>query len=277
MALHAERAARCTSRIADALPAALPARRRGARARRAARARAAPPGTRLLWAHARLGRLSGADRPRAAARLGAAGSIAVAARSRALARLLRDRRDRRRALRASSWASSAATIAIGPASGTRRSPAPSACGARWSRRGMTARRPPRRARRRRRRRPRGLLRGDLPARRAGRAGADDARRAGRLRLRRQDRRRPAGGEELRRRLPPAGGRARRSRHARNAAAAELAAGWVEVLKTALIAGGELWERVGRRRGRRADDPRVRAHEARGRRRGRARRAAAARC
>ena len=37
----------------------------------------------------------------------------------------------------------------------------------------------------------------------GRAGADDARRAGRLRLRRQDRRRPAGGQELRRRLPPA--------------------------------------------------------------------------
>ena len=35
-------------------------------------------------------------------------------------------------------------------------------------------------------------------------------------------------------------------------AAEFAAGWVEVLKTALIAGGELWERGrGRRRGRRA--------------------------
>ena len=34
-------------------------------------------------------------------------------------------------------------------------------------------------------------------------------------------------------------------------AAELAAGWVEVLKTALIAGGELWERVARgARGRR---------------------------
>ena len=40
---------------------------------------------------------------------------------------------------------------------------------------------------------------------------DDARRPGRLGLRRQDRRRPARGQELRRRLPPAGRRARRSR------------------------------------------------------------------
>ena len=38
----------------------------------------------------------------------------------------------------------------------------------------------------------------LPARGAGRAGADHARRAGRLGLRRQDRRRPARGQELRR-------------------------------------------------------------------------------
>ena len=49
---------------------------------------------------------------------------------------------------------------------------------------------------------------------AGRAGADHARRPGRLRLRRQDRRRPARGQELRRRLPPAGGGARRSGGAR---------------------------------------------------------------
>ena len=49
----------------------------------------------------------------------------------------------------------------------------------------------------------------LPARRAGRPGADHARRPGRLRLRRQDRRRPARGQELRRRLPPAGGGDRR--------------------------------------------------------------------
>ena len=46
-----------------------------------------------------------------------------------------------------------------------------------------------------------------------RAGADDARRPGRLGLRRQDRRRPGGGQELRRRLPPAAGGDRRHRHA----------------------------------------------------------------
>ena len=43
-------------------------------------------------------------------------------------------------------------------------------------------------------------------------------------------------------------------------AAELAAGWVEVLKTALIAGGALWERVERQsgvRGGRAHDRRLR--------------------
>ena len=53
-------------------------------------------------------------------------------------------------------------------------------------------------RRRRGRRPRRVLRGDLPARRGGGAGSDHGGRAGRLRLRRQDRRRPAGSEELRR-------------------------------------------------------------------------------
>ena len=68
-----------------------------------------------------------------------------------------------------------------------------------------------RPRRRRRRRPRRLLRPPLPARRAGGPGADHAGRPGRLRLRRQDRRRPARGQELRRRLPPAGGGARRHR------------------------------------------------------------------
>ena len=44
---------------------------------------------------------------------------------------------------------------------------------------------------------------------AGGAGADHARRPGRLGLRRQDRGRPAGGQELRRRLPPADRRAHR--------------------------------------------------------------------
>ena len=54
----------------------------------------------------------------------------------------------------------------------------------------------------------------LPARHPRRAGADDARRPGRLGLRRQDRRRPARGQELRRRLPPARRRAGRPRDAR---------------------------------------------------------------
>ena len=53
---------------------------------------------------------------------------------------------------------------------------------------------------------------------------------------------------------------------------ELAAGWAEVVKTALIAGGPLWERV-RRGARRRPRPRpgLRADEARHRRGGRARR------
>ena len=89
-------------------------------------------------------------------------------------------------------------------------------------RGLAARRDgPRRPRggagRRRGRRRRGLLRRGLPARRRRRAGADDARRPGRLGLRRQDRRRPAGGQELRRRLPPAARRARRPADAGDAA------------------------------------------------------------
>ena len=151
--------------------------------------------------------------------------------------------------------------------------------ARARRAGRHARRPRRRARRRRRRRPRGLLRGDLPARDPRRAGADDARRAGRLRLRRQDRRRPARRPRTTSApttsprpcwpirpsldtLPPE----------------ELAAGYAEVLKTALIAGGALWDaRRGRRPRRRRRDPRLRAHEAARRRRRRARRRRAARC
>ena len=90
------------------------------------------------------------------------------------------------------------------ASATRRWPRPSACCARWPRAGMQRADTLRRLRRRRRGRPRRLLRGRLPARRGGRAGADHAGRPGRLGLRRQDGRRPARGQELRRRLPPAG-------------------------------------------------------------------------
>ena len=54
---------------------------------------------------------------------------------------------------------------------------------------------------------------------------------------------PARGQELRRRLPPAVGGAVRPRRARHAPAEELAAGYAEVVKTALIAGGPLWARV----------------------------------
>ena len=124
----------------------------------------------------------------------------------------------------------------------------------------------------------GFVRRRLPARHAGRAGADDARRAGRLGLRRQDRRRPAGGQELRRRLPPAGRGAGRPRRAGDPAAARSCA-------AGLRRGDQ--DRADRRRPRsgsgsapaatptrRADDEvdlRLRPDEARRRRRRRARR------
>ncbi len=91
---------------------------------------------------------------------------------------------------------------------------PSGSCASWLEAGMTREDHVVAARRRRRRRSRGLLRARLPARRAGGPGADDAGRPGRLRLRRQDRRRPAGGQELRRCLPPAGRGDRRHRDPR---------------------------------------------------------------
>ena len=68
-------------------------------------------------------------------------------------------------------------------------------GARWRSRGRSGR----------------VLRGDLPARRALRAGADHSGGAGRLSLRRQDRRRPGRGQELCGRFPPAQCGARRHR------------------------------------------------------------------
>ena len=77
---------------------------------------------------------------------------------------------------------------------------------------------------------------------------DDARRPGRLRLRRQDRRRPARGQELRRRLPPAGRGARRHRRrSRRFRRRSSPPGSSRSLKTGLIAGGALWERVRRAR------------------------------
>ncbi len=118
----------------------------------------------------------------------------------------------------------------------------------------------------------GLLRGHLPARDRGRAGADDARGAGRLRLRRQDRRRPARGQELRRRLSPADGRADRPRAARHAARGGarrgLRRGPQDRADRRRAAVGA---RRRRRAGRRRDDRRLRAHEAARRRRRRARR------
>ena len=134
-------------------------------------------------------------------------------------------------------------------------------------------------RRRRGGRPGRLLRRGLPARRAPRAGADDAGGPGGLRLRRQDRRRPARGQELRRRLPPAQRPCCATRRALDTLPAEeRAAGYAEVVKTALIAGGPLWSRV--RAGEAPDDERragLPAHQAGGGGRGRARRRAAARC
>ena len=76
---------------------------------------------------------------------------------------------------------------------------------RWPRAGMDARRPRARARRRRRRRRR---RASAPPSTSAACRVVQVPTtlvaAGRLRLRRQDRRRPARGQELRRRLPPAG-------------------------------------------------------------------------
>ena len=171
-------------------------RRRGARARRAARD---PRGPAPAVGHERLGRLPGVGR---------------AARARALARGRAprggQRRDRRRAARRAR--ARRRRPRRGPAGRGAQDARDGRAGlARARRAGRHPRRPRRGARRRRGRRPRGLLRGHLPARRRRRAGADHARGPGRLRLRRQDRRRPARGQELRRRLSPADRGAHRSR------------------------------------------------------------------
>ncbi len=114
----------------------------------------------------------------------------------------------------------------------------------------------------------------LPARHAPRSGADDAGGAGRLGLRRQDRRGPAGGQELRGRLPPAGGGALRSGRARHAAAGggrgRLRRGGQDRADRRRVALGA---RAPGRRARRARDHGLPADEARGGGRGRARRRA----
>ena len=144
--------------------------------------------------------------------------------------------------------------------------------ARAGRRG--ARRPRGGRRRRRGRRPRRLLRGGLPARHAPRAGADHARGPGRLRLRREDRRGPARGQELRRRLPPAlrGARAtrRRSTRSRPRSCGRLRRGGQDRPDRRRRPVGA--RAPGRRRGRPRDHG-LPADEARRRRRGRARRRA----
>ena len=212
-------ARRCTPRWPTRSCPPTAATRCAARCPPSARSAPRPPGTKLLWA----GELPGVRGGRAARRR-AAGRCPAGATSSPTSRSARSTR--------SASATSRATSASRPASAhktlaTRR--------ARAARAGVGRdgpRRPRGRARRRRGRRRRRLLRGDLPARRAGRAGADHARRPGRLRLRRQDRRRPPRGQELRRRLPPAGGGARRSRRRwPRCRAEELAAGWAEVVKT----------------------------------------------
>ena len=80
-----------------------------------------------------------------------------------------------------------------------------------------ARRDARRARRRLHDRRGRLRRRDVPPRHSLGRGADDARRPGRRRDRRQDRDRPPGGQEPRRRLPLAGADGDRPRAARDAA------------------------------------------------------------
>ena len=93
----------------------------------------------------------------------------------------------------------------------------------------------RRAGRRRRRRPRRLRRGDLPARHAVRAGADDAARAGRLVRRRQDRHQPSARQEHDRRVLPAARRADRHRLPRaRCPSASSSAGLAEVIKYGAI-------------------------------------------
>ena len=103
----------------------------------------------------------------------------------------------------------------------------------WSTRGLERDCAVDRARRRRHRRPHRLRRRDLPARRAVRAGADHAARAGRFERRRQDRGEPSRRQEPHRRLPSAAPRAGRRRHARRRCrAASAAPAWPRSSSTA---------------------------------------------
>ena len=236
---------------------------RGVVARALDALQAIPEGHRLLWAHERVGRLPGLGR--------AAGARAVAG-GRAAAR--RQRRDRRRAARARASPTPPGVVEIPPGeehktladgrarlarAGRRRAPpAPttsSRSAAASSATSPASARPPTSAASRVVQVPTTLV-AQVDSAYGGKTG-----------------RRPARGQELRRRLPPARGRARPTRRLlQTLPPAELAAGYAEVVKTALIAGGPLWDRVaGGRRRRRRRDRRLRAHEAARRRRRRARR------
>ena len=138
----------------------------------------------------------------------------------------------------------------------------------------------------------GLPRGDVPARHPAHPRADDARRPDRLVDRRQDRGRPARGQEPRRRVPPAG----RDRHRRRRCCATLPerqrrAALGEAVKMAALGDERLFEllerhgdgdrRAASRRSRRARRRRrarraLRLGQGRGRRRRRARTRAARR-
>ena len=171
--------------LADAV---VPGRRRRAvaGARRAARARELPAGTRLAWATSALGRLPGLRRR--------AGCSASGFWPLGGPRGFCDHRhDRRRPLRERDRPRSRATVAVGARrAGEDASPRPSGCCASSPRSGATRSDHVVAARRRRGRRPGRASAPPLYQRGvAGGPGADDARRPGRLRLRRQDRRRPA--------------------------------------------------------------------------------------
>ena len=232
-------AGRSTRSIADAV---LPPADRGATAAGAARpARAArrPTGTRLLWATRGVGRLPGVRRARAG-------------RERLLlprrAPLRRERRDGR--------ALHSTPRGDGARSSPGRRAAKTLVTAEWVLRRDGVGRAWRTsdivvgARRRRRRRPRRLLRGGLPARH--RATCRCRRRSSRRSTRPTAARPASTCPRARTTSAPTTSRRRCSSTptcSRTLPPAELAAGYAEVLKTALIAGGSLWARV-----REATDP-----------------------
>ena len=268
-------ARRCTSR--SPTPSCRRSPRRACRGAlpRAARARAAPAGHAAAVGAAALGELPGARRPRPAReprRLWPAERAAL-------------RGDRRRTSAGASptrLEPLAGRVEIMPGEQSQDAGhAPRSCGRELARAGADARRPRGRARRRRGRRPGRLLRRHLPAR--GAASCRCPPRSSR-RSTRPTAARPAS-TCPRPRTTSAPTTSRRPCSPTPTTLAtlppeELAAGYAEVVKTALIAGGTLWERV--RAGAAVPTTatsiaRLRAHEAARRRRRTSATAAAARC